>query len=101
MYHAVTKDREFDIGKKERDIAADYDRAYRQLGGITAKSKLENDFLIIASASLHNLEIIVSDDNSTMLNEIAVQAYAAVNSTLKIKLPRLVRYEEFKKEIRK
>lgn len=101
LYHQITKDRELDIKDKETKISDSYFSAYRQLGGITSKSKMSNDFLIVASASVHNLEIVVSEDNATMLNEIARKAYSLVNAALKIKMPRFIVYEEFKKEIRK
>ncbi len=44
---------------------------------------------------------MVSEDNATMLNNFALRSYLVVNSVLKLKTPRFIGYEEFKKEIKK
>ena len=90
LYHEITKSRELGINGKEAKISESYFSAYRQFGGIVSRSKMLNDFLIVASASLHNLDIVVSEDNATMLNEIALKSYSVVNSTLKLKTPRFI-----------
>jgi len=101
LYQEITRDKELDINKKEDEVADNYYKTYNHLGGITSWHKMRDDFLIVASASLHNMNIVVSDDRSTMLNELAKKSYNIVNSVLKIDIPRFIDYEEFKKEIRK
>ncbi len=100
LYQETTKDRELEIGKKEVEITENYSVVYKKLGGITSKEKMMNDFLIVASASLHNIDIVVSEDNTTMLNKTALSAYSIVNSVLKLRMPRFISYDKFKQEIR-
>lgn len=101
LYHEITKNKEVSVDQRERGIADSYHRVYKDMGGKTTRSKLDNDFLIVASASRHNLDIVVSDDSSTMMQDIALKVYSAVNAALNIKKPRFVRYEELKRRIRK
>jgi len=55
-----------------------------------------NDFLIVACASKNNLDIIVSNDNITMLTENTIKAYKNINKILSLKTPRFIDYKEFK-----
>ena len=100
IYQDVTK-KELSIEKRENDLAEMYSKAYIELGGSVSPKKLKNDFLIVASASTHNLDIVVSEDNSTMLNELALRGYRVINSALKLKVPRFIGYEEFKNLIKR
>ena len=95
LYEELTRDRELRTTKKEQEVADSYFSTYAKLGGITSLHKLENDFLIVASASLHGLPIIVSEDNATMLNELALRSYAIVNAVLKLRSPSFLGYEAF------
>ena len=94
-----------ELVKKEltvkEQIAEAYAQAYAELGGSVSLAKLKNDFLIVASASEHNLDIVASEDNSTMLNELAMKAYRIINASLRLGLPRFIGYEEFKRQIKK
>ena len=58
-----------------------------------------NDFLIVACASKNNLDIIVSNDNITMLAENAIKAYKNINKMLSLKTPKFIDYKEFKEII--
>lgn len=101
LYEAITRNRELEFGKKETGLADAYYETYKKLGGITSKSKLYKDFLIVAAASLHSLDIVVSEDNATMLNKLALNTYSIVNAVLKLKVPRFINYERFKNEVKK
>lgn len=94
-----------ELVKKEltmkEQIAEAYAQAYVELGGSVSLAKLKNDFLIVASASGHNVDIVVSEDNSTMLNELAMKSYRIINTSLRLSLPRFIGYEEFKIRIKK
>ena len=57
-------------------IAEEYWKEYE--GGI-AKRKLMNDFRIVAVSSIHNLDVIVSEDNHSMKSRLAIEAYMKVN----------------------
>ncbi|HLC79204.1 MAG TPA: hypothetical protein VJG83_02120 [archaeon] len=57
-------------------IAEEYWKEYE--GGIS-KRKFMNDFRIVALASIHNLDIIVSEDNHSMKSGMAIETYRKVN----------------------
>ena len=57
-------------------IAEEYWKGYE--GGI-AKRKMMKDFRIVAVSSIHNLDIIVSEDNHSMKSRLAIEAYIKVN----------------------
>lgn len=58
-------------------------------------SEVENDFLIVATAALHNIDIVVSNDKKTMISEEAMQAYKTVNQKFELRTPNFIKLEEF------
>jgi len=82
-------------------LAEQYYGLYWDLGGTFPKSEMMNDFLIIACASLKNLDIVVSNDTKTMFHELAIKAYTSVNKINRLKLPDFIGYEKFKNGITK
>lgn len=58
-------------------IAKQYLRNYK---GNKSLKKLKTDFTIVACASFHGLDILVSEDQSTLMSKSAVTAYKKVNS---------------------
>lgn len=101
VYREIIRNREFDISQSDRNLAESYFRAYRELGGNVSKKKIMNDFLIVASATNHVLDIVVSEDARTMLGDISLKSYKLVNSTLRKPMFRFISYEEFKRDIKK
>jgi len=91
----------YEITDSMKKLADEYYLSYNKFGGTHPRSKLINDFLIIACASLKDLDIVVSNDVRTMLNEIAINAYKKVNEVKGINLPHFINYEEFKNVIKK
>ena len=96
LYDSITR-RDIPHPKKVNEIAENYYNLYRELGGITSYNKLENDFKIVAAASLSSLDIVVSEDNETMLNEHALKCYRIVNQIKNMKLPKFIGYRDFRK----
>ena len=80
-----------------KQLAEDYYSTYRQVGGHRSKDKIFNDFLIIACASLHELDIVVSDDNKTMFGDEAASAYKIVNNLRNYRMPEFISYEKFRR----
>lgn len=78
-------------------LANAYFHEYKRNRGAQGRWSMENDFLIVASAVLNNLDVVVSNDERTMLSEPTIKAYLAVNSKHKLKTPEFNLYEEFKK----
>ena len=89
--------REYAIEYDFQKIAEEYYSAYVKLGGGLPKSELINDFLIVACASRKCINIVVSEDNATMLSELSRKAYLKVNQQMNISLPAFTGYEKFKK----
>ncbi|MBU1622272.1 MAG: hypothetical protein KKH52_00110 [Nanoarchaeota archaeon] len=94
-------DRSYELTVEMKKLADQYYELYSQIGGTQSKDKMLNDFLIIACASLKNLDLVVSNDLRTMLSDWAIKAYIAVNRINNIKLPKHINYEEFKNVIQK
>jgi len=90
---------EYIIDERLKTIAEEYFKTYLNLGGGFTKEKLWNDFLIVACASVKDINIVVSEDNATMLNEIAKKSYELINKKEGLKLPGFIGYKLFKKEI--
>lgn len=95
----VTKS--YELNSEMETLAEQYYGLYQDLGGTFPKSEMMNDFLIIACASLKNLDVIVSHDTKTMFHELAIKAYTSVNKINNLKLPEFISYEKFKNGIRK
>lgn len=91
----------YEVTESMKKLAEEYYLSYTKLGGSHPRGKLINDFLIIACASLKDLNIVVSNDVRTMLSEFAINAYKKVNKTKGINLPSFINYEEFKNVIKK
>ncbi len=53
---------------------------WQEYAGGMPKRKLMNDFLIVAISSVHNLDIIASEDNNSMKSGHAIRAYLKVNN---------------------
>ena len=100
LYDYFVKNRElkFNIGELNK-IADDYYKTYSSFGGSKSKKVMINDFLIVACASKNNLDIVVSNDNITMLTENAIKSYKNVNKILNLKTPKFIDYKEFKEII--
>ena len=60
---------------------------------------MRNDFIIIATATIYQLDVVISDDENTMLSDKAVDAYMNVNKKYGLKDPKFKKYNEFKKEL--
>ena len=80
-------------------LANKYFEEYKKQRGTFSINELLCDFTIVACASLHNLDIVVSDDKRTMLSEKAKQAYAEVNRVHQFRSPFFYVYDQFKKEV--
>lgn len=83
LYDDVTRGREFSVSEEMEQIAQSYYKAYREFGGSKSLEKIIEDFTIIACASVHGIDIVVSDDEKSMLTENAIRAYKLVNSIIK------------------
>lgn len=97
LYDRISRTHIFLTTSLVKQLAEDYYSTYRQVGGHRSKDKIFNDFLIIACASLHELDIVVSEDNKTMFSNEATSAYKIVNNLRKYRMPEFISYEKFRR----
>ena len=77
-------------------IANRYYGEYNKLKGGCGYDDIINDFKIIACASLHKLDIVVSHDTKSMLGIKAIKAYEKVNKDYQMRTPEFIPYQKFK-----
>lgn len=100
IYGDITKNHILKLNEKIERLADSYFTVYKELSGYASRNEIIKDFLIVACASINLLDIVVSNDNKTMISEKSIKSYKIVNQLKKIRIPRFLNYEEFKKEIR-
>lgn len=71
-------------------------REYKQRGGGVSKRKIINDFKIVACAALKGCDVIASEDNRTMRDAKALQAYKFVSLRQHLRPPTFIGYRELK-----
>ncbi len=85
--------------KLVEDLVTDYIREYKGSKGNLSEDSIKNDFTIIATATIYQLDIVVSGDKRSMLSEKAIKSYEKVNSEYGLANPKWRQYEDFKKEL--
>ena len=100
LYDLLTKERVLSVGNEAQELADHYYLAYKEFDGALGKGAMNNDFLLVSSACLKGLDIVVSNDESSMKSAAAMRAYYLVNSMKKLLPPSFLNYEEFKKLLR-
>lgn len=101
LYHEIVGNHEIDMTNEMMETANAYYIAYKEFGGAKSKEKIFNDFLIVANASVKEMDIVVSEDEKSMLAENAIRAYSLVNKIRGKRLPDFIGYEHFKSVIKK
>jgi len=97
LYDSIVKEHELRLNERVEFIAKRYYDLYKEFGGGTSISSIMNDFLIIACASVNNMDIVVSEDSRTMFSEHSLKAYTLINKTLNLRSPEFVDYNKFKR----
>ena len=82
-------------------IAEGYYQKYKKLGGGLSHKEMINDFMIVACAALHGLDMVVSDDSRSMLSVSAKKAYKEVGLRYQLRTPQFIRYRYFKKNMKR
>lgn len=101
LYDAlVAKDNQnLKFNKLIATLSTDYLLEYRRNKGGVSNEDIKNDFVIVATATIYQLDIIISDDEKTMLSEKAINSYQSVNKKYGLKDPKFKKYSQFKKEL--
>ncbi|MBI2579321.1 MAG: PIN domain-containing protein [Candidatus Aenigmarchaeota archaeon] len=97
LYDKIVRFHTYPVTSAIKQLAEDYYKIYKELGGKESEKEILNDFMIVACATLHELDIVASEDNRTMLNEISLQSYRIANKLKEYKTPEFVGYEKFRR----
>jgi len=90
-----------ECNKLVETLAEDYFKGYKKQGGALSNDAMANDLRIIATATIYQLDIIVSDDEHSMLSNHAVKSYKSINAAYGLKNPAFENYSSFKKRIKR
>src|SRR3989338_8246295 len=66
-------------------VAKEYFLEYKKSGGGFSHDAIINDLRIIACASLHSLDIVVSHDKKSMMADKSIQAYRKINTKFQLR----------------
>jgi rRNA-processing protein FCF1 len=97
LYDKLTGKHSYPIEKIIETLAEEYWIKYKFIKGGTAKRKIFPDFLIVAIATIHRLDIVVSEDDKTMKSKKAIKAYNIVNKNNYLETPNLLSLEKLLK----
>ena len=91
IYDGLVKNHSYPVGKPIETLAEEYWSDYQ--GGVS-KRKIFPDFLIVATATIHKLDIIVSHDDKTMKSKVAIKAYKKTNERNGFETPDFIPLEK-------
>jgi predicted nucleic acid-binding protein len=80
-------------------LAKLYAVTYKKHGGAVGHKQMKNDLLIIALATIYQMDIVVSNDKRTLLSQAATKAYLDVNKKMGFRDPKYMDYNTFRKKI--
>ncbi len=101
MYDRITEKHLFKNSVEIIKLAKKYYQHYRKLGGIYGwYTNIRVDFMIVACASFHGLDIVYSDDGKTMLGKIALKSYKFININENLRTPDFLKYEDLLNKFR-
>ena len=98
LYDSLTKGRYLRESIKINELALKFYNAYRNFGGIRSwkKTNIDADFTIVACASMYKLDIVVSNDSSTLLSKPAKKAYKHITLKENLWHPNFWKYADIK-----
>ena len=99
LFDEIVKERVLVVTEEMEKLAEKYYLVYKEVGGSFSKDRMMNDFVIVACATLRTLDLVVSEDNRTMLSCHAIKAYEIVNKLHSKRTPKFLRYKQFKEKI--
>ncbi len=93
-YDTLTQRHEYETDSMIENLASEYTFEY---GGGISKKEMHNDFLIVACASVHGLDIVVTDDHHSMASDPAKRAYETINRLNGFKTPHFYNASDLEK----
>jgi len=96
LYDELTENKTIQKSERIKKLAEKYFMIYKKYKGGFKWSEMENDFKIVACASIHGVDILSSYDSKTMLNKTSIKAYREANDSERLRNPEFISYEELK-----
>jgi len=90
IYDKSINNKELKTNDSILTLAMEYFKQYKKLGGVQSYHNIKNDFIIVAIASLNNLDIIVTEDNKTMASKRAIKSYVKINILHSLRTPKFL-----------
>ena len=100
LYDIFAGEHELSVTEEHKHLANEYFKSYIKFGGSKSKNEMFNDLVVVACASSKGMDVVVSEDEKTMLTENALKAYKFINRANKKTNPRFIGYKAFKSELR-
>ena len=101
LYDNITEKHFLENSIKITALAKKYYDCYRNFGGIyNWDTSIRVDFMIVACASFHGLDVVYSGDNRTLLGKNALKAYKHINIKENLRTPYFLSYEELLQKFR-
>jgi hypothetical protein len=97
-YDKLTKGKYLKDSLQIYRVAMKFYNAYREFGGIKnwQKSNIDIDFTIVACASFYKLDLVISDDQRTLMSKSALKAYKHVCAKEAMWKPNFWKYSDLK-----
>ena len=98
LYDELTKGRYLKDSIQINRLALKFYNAYREFGGIRGwkETNIDVDFTIVACASFYRLDIVISDDQKTLLDKSALKAYKHICIKEGVWHPNFWKYSDLK-----
>ena len=100
VYDELTKGRYLQDSIQIHRLAMKFYNSYRVFGGIKnwQKSNINVDFTIVACASFYRLDLVISDDQKTLLSKPALKAYKHICMKENMWHPNFWKYSDLKEK---
>jgi hypothetical protein len=98
LYDEITNGKYLKDSLEVRRLALKFYNSYRNFGGIHNwdKTNIDIDFTIVACASIYKLDVVISDDQRTLLHKSALKAYKHICVKEKRWQPNFWKYSDLK-----
>ena len=101
LYDRITENHFLENSIKITALARKYCDYYRNLGGIYGwDTSIRIDFMIVACASFHGLDVVYSADSKTLLGKYSLKAYKHINIKENLRTPNFFKYEDLLEKFR-
>ena len=101
LYDRITENHFLENSIKITVLARKYYDYYRNLGGIYSwDTSIKIDFMIVACASFHGLDVVYSADSKTLLGKHSLKSYKHINIKENLRTPNFFKYEDLLEKFR-